>query len=123
MENKYIVKLNKAIKDLENDNKLDTNDISDGSHTFEELYYHRMILFSIICEMFKESAWKSKLHEDGTMFDNYFIVGISTPEGDYSYHYSMEYWNTFNVIELVTAPEYDGHQPDDIDRLLSLLKN
>ena len=23
--------------------------ISDGYHTFEELYYHRMILFAVIC--------------------------------------------------------------------------
>ena len=38
-------------------------DISDGYHTFDELYYHRMILFSIICNQNKDRAWKSKLHE------------------------------------------------------------
>ena len=95
--------------------------ISDGSHTFDELYYHRMVLFSIICNQNKELAWKSKLHHDGTMYDNYFIVGITTPEGDYTYHYDLEYWDMFNVKELEKAPEWDGHKPKDITRLYSLL--
>ena len=95
--------------------------ISDGSHTFDELYYHRMVLFSIICNQNKELAWKSKLHQDGTMYDNYFIVGITTPEGDYTYHYDLEYWDMFKVKELEKAPEWDGHKPKDITRLYSLL--
>lgn len=96
--------------------------ISDGYHTFEELYYHRMILFSVICNTFKEMAWKSKLHSDGTMFDGYFIVGVDTPKGQYTYHYDLKFWNDFNIKELEKAPEYDGHKPEDIKRLLSLVK-
>jgi hypothetical protein len=96
-------------------------EISDGYHTFDELYYHRMVLFSVICNQNKEKAWKSKLHADGTMYDNYFIVGITTDEGDYTYHYHMDSWDMFNVKELEFAPEWDGHKPDDIARLLSLL--
>lgn len=38
--------------------------ISDGSHTFYDLYYHRMVLFAIICNQFSDIAWKSKQHED-----------------------------------------------------------
>lgn len=30
--------------------------ISDGYHTFNELYQHRMTLFSIICNTYKEKA-------------------------------------------------------------------
>lgn len=56
-------------------------DLSDDHHSFNELYYHRMILFSIICDQNKAISWKSKYHEDGTMFENYFIVGINPPEG------------------------------------------
>ena len=33
--------------------------ISDGYHTFDELYYHRMVLFSIICNTYDDKAWKS----------------------------------------------------------------
>ena len=99
----------------------DKGKISDGYHTFNELYYHRMILFSVICNHHKDIAWKSWKHADGTMFDDYFIVGITTPKGDYTYHYQKQYWNIFDVKELEFAPEWDGHQPKDIDRLLSII--
>ena len=95
---------------------------SDGYHTFDELYYHRMVLFSVICNQNKENAWKSKLHDDGTMYDNYFIVGVHTPEGDYTYHYHMDHWDMFDVKIYEYAPEWDGHEPKDITRLLSLLQ-
>lgn len=95
---------------------------SDGYHTFDELYYHRMMLFSVICNTYKDKAWKSLLHDDGTMYDNYFIVGVSTNEGDYTYHYHIKYWDMFNVTELKQAPKWDGHKPSDITRLLNLRK-
>lgn len=103
--------------------KLSTKgELSDGYHTYNELYEHRMILFSIICNTYAKQAWKSKLHQDGTMFDNYFVVGIDTKGGQFTYHYEMKHWDKFQVKELATAPEYDGHTPDDITRLYSLLE-
>lgn len=96
-------------------------DISDGYHTFDELYYHRMILFSLLLNSHPEISWKSKKHHDGTMFDDEsFICGIETPKGQYTYHYHLKFWNNFRVKELEFAPEYDGHKPSDITRLLSL---
>jgi hypothetical protein len=96
--------------------------MSDGHHTFEDLYTQRRILSKIIFELASQYAWKSKLHADHTMFDGDFIVGISIPEvGQYSYHYKLKYWDEFNVRELPTAPPYDGHQPEDINRLLTLI--
>jgi hypothetical protein len=92
-------------------------DVSDGYHTFNELYKHRCILFSVICSLFP--AWKSKLHHDGTMYDGMFIVGIDTPEGQISYHYDMEYWNLFKARILEKAPEWDGSE-DVLKRILSL---
>jgi hypothetical protein len=95
--------------------------ISDGYHTFEELYFHRMVLFSIICKQNKDKAWKSKLHIDGTMYLDYFIVGIDTPEGQYTYHYHFKHDEYFKDIkEIPNAPEWDGHKPNDITRLLSI---
>lgn len=93
---------------------------SDGYHTFDELYYHRMVLFSVICNQNKEKAWKSWLHDDGTMYDDYFIVGIETKEGQYSYHYHKSEWEYFDVKELEFAPKWDGHMPHDITRLRNL---
>ena len=97
-------------------------DISDGSHTFKQLYYQRMTLFNVICNIFKDKAWKSKFHNDGTMFDNYFIIGISTPKGEYTYHYELKYWDKFDVKELEKAPKWDGHTEEDVTRLFSLIK-
>lgn len=95
--------------------------ISDGYHTFDELYHHRMILFSVICNQNRDKAWKSKSHADGTMYDEYFIVGITTDEGDYTYHYHIDNWSYFKVKEVEFAPEWDGHKPEDIKRLLTLI--
>ena len=101
--------------------KLRAGEISDGYHTFNELYHHRAVLFSIICNQNKDIAWKSKLHSDGTMYDEMFIVGITTPQGQHSYHYDINLWSLFDVEELDKAPEYDGHLPKDIERLKSIL--
>ena len=113
--------INQTIKEFKNEGDIKTKDISDGYHTFGELYHHRAVLFSVILNNHKDKAWKSWLHHDGTMFDGMFIVGIQTDEGQYSYHYNPEYWDMFEVEELPNAPEYDGHMPSDIDRLSSLI--
>ncbi len=91
-------------------------DTSDGYHTFNELYRHRGTLFIALCAFFPGMAWKSKLHDDGTMFDNMFIVGISHPTiGNMTYHLEMEHWNDCGFItELERAPEFDGHTPEDV---------
>jgi hypothetical protein len=95
---------------------------SDGYHTFNELYHHRAVLFSVICNMFPEKAWKSKLHDTGDMFDGMFIVGIETEQGQATYHYDIEpYWDMFKVKELEKAPKWDGHTPSDaIQRIGSI---
>lgn len=95
---------------------------SDGYHKVDELYNHRKELFSVICNTYKSRAWKSKLHHDNTMFDNYFIVGVNTPDGQFTYHYHMDNWDDFMVTELPKAPEWDGHTSDDVVRLKSLVK-
>ena len=99
-----------------------TGDTSDGYHTFNELYHHRAILFSVICNERPEVAWKSKRHHDGTMYDGMFIVGIDTPEGQATYHYDIDpYWNLFRVKELELAPEWDGHTPGEAIRRIGTL--
>lgn len=91
-----------------------TGDTSDGYHTFNELYHHRAVLFSVICNDRPGIAWKSKKHHDGTMYNGMFIVGIDTPEGQATYHYDLDpYWDMFHVREVDSAPEWDGHTPDE----------
>lgn len=97
-------------------------DFSDGYHTFNELYHHRAVLFSVICNTFPEKAWKSKLHDTGDMYEGMFIVGIETEQGQATYHYDIEpYWYMFKVKELDKAPKWDGHTPSDaIERIGNL---
>lgn len=99
-------------------------ELSDGYHTFNELYHHRAILFSVICNLFPDRAWKSKLHDTGDMFEGMFIVGIDTPEGQATYHYDIDpYWDLFKVKELEKAPKWDGHTPSDAIKRISSLIN
>lgn len=116
--------LQKLIAELKEEGLIKTKDVSDGYHTFGELYHHRAVLFSIICNTYKDKAWKSLLHDDGTMFDgDMFIVGVETPEGQYTYHYHIDpYWEMFDVKEVSCAPKFDGHKPSGITRLFGLLK-
>ena len=92
---------------------------SDGYHTFNELYHHRAVLFSVIVRNYPELSWKSKKHHTGDMYNGMFIVGIDTPFGQASYHYDIDqYWDMFDCKELEYAPEWDGHTPEQaIERI------
>lgn len=98
------------------------DDLSDGFHTFRQLYYQRMMLFATIVKQNKDKAWKSLRHEDGEpcFGGGWFIVGIDTPEGSYTYHYEDNYFSLFDCEELERGKHWDGHTEKDVARLLSL---
>ena len=106
---------------LEND---DCGLVSDGDHSFNDLYHHRAILTASLFNCNKNICWKSKLHDTGDMFDGMFIVGIDTPNGQATYHYDIEpYWDLFDIKELERAPKWDGHTPTEaISRILTITK-
>lgn len=97
-------------------------DLSDGFHTFNGLYYQRLILFAALVKAYKDKAWKSWRHEDGEVpfGGGWFIVGIDTPEGSYTYHYELKDWDLFDCEELPVGKHWDGHTEEDVTRLLSL---
>lgn len=111
------------ISEMDDPDKIE--DISDGYHTFEELYYQRMMLtktvaMAAITNFDKDAVYRSKLHSDGTMYKDFFIVVFNTPEGNFSYHYHMMYWGVFDFLkELPNAEEFDGHTWKDVTRLQS----
>lgn len=112
--------INEEIKKLEN-----TNGISDGYHTFKELYEHRIVLFIAFCKLLinlGHIVWRSKLHSNGTMFDGWFIMGISKEKGEQiTYHLPIEKWKDTGFAEtLKKSPEFDGHTPKDV---LERIKN
>ena len=101
----------------------DIGEVSDGFHTFNSLYEQRMILFAALVKAYKDKSWKSYRHEDGEYCfgGGWFIVGIDTPEGSYTYHYENKYWDMFDCADLPRAKHWDGHTEADAEtRLMSL---
>ena len=100
----------------------DIGEISDGYHTFNSLYNQRLCLFAALVNAYKNKAWKSRLHHDGEpcFGGGWFIVGITTPAGDYTYHYELKDWDLFDCKVLDKAPEWDGHTDKDVTRVLTL---
>lgn len=102
--------------------------LGDEYHTIDELYNHRMVLNIALFHAWHElttqfgvgglstniQVMKSKLHNDGTMFEGYFIVMALTPVGQVSYHYKLEYWNKFQIPEVERTPEWDGHSSQNV---------
>ena len=103
-------------------NVKDIGELSDGFHTFNALYEQRMILFAALVKVYKDKAWKSYRHEDGEYCfgGGWFIVGIDTPEGSYTYHYENKYFDLFDCEILKYGKHWDGHTEKDVTRLLSL---
>ena len=103
------------------------SEISDGYHTFNELYEVRMALtaafFNNMPAKYKSMPHKSKRHCDGELCfgGDWFIVSAMLPDGQISFHYPMKYWDYFKINETEKALFiFDGHTTKDvISRLLS----
>ena len=93
----------------------DFGEVSDGYHTFNELYEHRTILFACLTKVYNpDKVWMSNKHHDGSMFSGMFIVGMETPAGTVTYHIDNKYKALFShVRSLERAPKWDGSTPKD----------
>lgn len=96
-------------------------DVSDGYHTFKELYEFRKVfnacLFNEWYKQGKYEVHKSFRHNDGELCfgGGWFIVVAILPTGQISNHYENFDWNLFNVEETEKAKyEFDGHTPQDV---------
>jgi hypothetical protein len=97
--------------------EIDVGEISDGFHTFNELYEHRQILFSKLLSAFPEISWKSRKHADGSMFsgqEEWFISGMKLPSGMITYHIEGRFWDDTICPEIEFAPAWDGHTSNDV---------
>ena len=99
----------------------DVEKMSDGYHTFADLYEQRLILSAALAKN-NPHAWKSKRHEDGSVpfGGGWFIMGFDTDEGCYTYHYELKDWDLFQCKELDKGKPWDGHTSKDVRRLLSI---
>lgn len=106
---------------------INTNNISDGYHTFEQLYSHRIELFMALCRNIQRNGdslvWRSRMHSDGSAYDGWFILGIGViPGTQLSYHLPESKWDECDFAAILDkAPEWDGHTSDDVlERLKQL---
>ena len=107
--------------------KKDYGNMSDGYHTFNELYEFRKLynahLFNEWAEQGKYEVHKSLRHNNGSRcFDEggYFIVVAMLSDGQISNHYPIEPdWSLFKIPEEPRAKyKFDGHTSIDVlDRL------
>ena len=108
----------------------DTGKVSDGYHTFDELYDHRCLLFLMFLEMNRSeppspnsTMWKSRKHSDGEAWEGWFIAGVELKGQPITYHIPDKYWDLCRVEERETAPVWDGHTSGDvITRLIGWLE-
>ena len=90
-------------------------DVSDGYHTFKELYQYRLLynasFFNELAKIGKIKVCKSFRHNDGEFCfgGGWFIVMAELPTGQISNHYEAKDWDLFQVPELETAWKWDGH--------------
>lgn len=99
-----------------------TGNISDGYHTFDELYDHRITLWIALCKQ-RQVSWRSKVHSDGSMFEGWFVLGMGTGKGcQMTYHLPISRWDdTGFAMTMDMAPEFDGHTPAEVLKRIAAL--
>lgn len=114
--------INVITKELKGKKIINTKKLSDGYHTFEDLYTQRLFLSAALAKLKPNSCYIALAHADGSMFDDMFLIVFNTKEGLYSYHYHLRDLDLFKgvkVLEKEVIP-YDGHTSSDVGRLMFL---
>jgi len=97
-------------------------DISDGYHTFKELYEFRKMYNAVLFNEWGKGkrdilVYKSWKHSDGELCfgGGWFIVSAMLPTGLISNHYEAKDWDLFKIQEVdIPYHEYDGHTAQDV---------
>ena len=142
----YVIEYSSIKKDqlVSEDEVVDIGELSDGYHTFNELYEFRKMynaaLFNEWAENLETSSdfgqalfnvpkynvHKSWRHSDGELCfgGGWFIVSAMLPKGLISNHYKMDDWDLFKVPSVEKALfEFDGHTGKNVlERLKDVCK-
>lgn len=103
------------------ESNIDRGQVSDGYHTFGELYEARCLLFVALIQAHKDKAWRASRNADGAKWEGWFVCGIQPQAGSQiTFHLPEKFWTTLDGIETHDMnPYFDGHSSKDvIDRLL-----
>jgi len=99
----------------------DASQLSDGYHTFAELYEHRHALCLALMRAMPQHCWFSSRHADGERCfggSDWFIVGIELPRGSsVTYHLPAELYPTAQATGAADLPKgrpWDEHTAADV---------
>lgn len=99
--------------------KIVGEDISDGYHTFTELYDHRCLLW---INYVLSDGCPGKAYWIPDHFEGWDLIGVVTRYGQISYHVPRIHRPTYeHQISRGDIPEFDGHTPQDVVIRLSML--
>jgi hypothetical protein len=117
-----ITELNIEINKLE-----DKGQISDGYHTFEELYDHRCLLYLALCIKYKDYCYYTYTNSDGSTWDGWFLLVLNHPDiKQISYHLPIELVDYCSLVDIKfkdKSDDYDGHSSKNVvDGLQDLIE-
>jgi len=103
----------------------DTSQISDGYHTFAELYEHRHSLCLALMRALPGRCWFSRRHNDGELCfgsGEWFIIGCDLSEEEsVTYHLPICLYpvaQATGALELDRGKPWDGHTATDVTQRL-----
>ena len=105
-------------------NVADTNLVSDGYHTFGELYQHRCLLWAWIVTAVVTMwgcGFKTRKNSEGEEWQGWFIAGMNTKDGQITYHLPTSMWDLVHAPEIERNDKYDGHTSDDVVKRLRVI--
>lgn len=90
--------------------EIKNGDISDGYHTFDELYKHRVNLFMVLIRYTDWPCFMVKNH-----YPEWDAVYLETPLGQISYHLPWTKRETIiNRVKVVDKHDWDGHDSNEV---------
>lgn len=101
-------------------------EVSDGYHTFNELYEHRHALMLALMSQLPDKSWFSSKHDDGTEMKGWFIAGIVLPSGTITYHMPNRLLQSAactGAKKMAKGLKWDGHPPDHVISRLKTFSN
>lgn len=103
----------------------DTGELSDGYHTFNELYAARHILFVNLCLTLPNVAFWTHRNKEGKTMEGWFILGLQSSDEQLTFHLPVEYlpYVAGEIKEVERNELYDGHGTDEVLERLSALAN
>ena len=99
----------------------DASQLSDGYHTFAELYEHRHALCLALMRSMPQHWWFSRRHADGELCfggNDWFVVGAELSDvGSVTYHLPSNLYpvaQSTGAAELEKGRPWDGHTATDV---------